>query len=165
MGTVYVFTLEETKETIGGNITKQLLKTESDISTSQSIKTYFERYYSAIGDIATKYSIHNFVPKHCRNFYDYIPFRTYTNDIFQFINNVYGESIVIPKDEKSETLIKDILENNIIKISALQKYTVQVSKSELDYLIALEVVEDNNTGVWCLMDKTYYSKEIGIKTV
>lgn len=165
LGMVYVFTLEETKETIGGNITKQLLKTESDISTSQSIKTYFERYYSAIGDIVTKYSIHNFVLKKCRNFYDYIPFRTYTNDIFQFINNVYGESIVIPKDEKSETLIKDILENNIIKISALQKYTVQVSKSELDYLIALEVVEDNNTGVWCLTDKTYYSKETGIKTV
>lgn len=163
-GMVYAFDLKDTKETISSNITKKLFKTKEDVSTQGSIKEYFEKYYASVGNIISKYSIHNYTKSKSCDFYNYIPFRTYTRDVFQYIRDSYGESIVIPQNEKSKQLIQDILDKKLLNMSALQKYTVQVSKKEYEYLLSLGVIEDNNTGVWCLTDESYYEKKTGIKT-
>lgn len=163
-GMVYVFDLEDTQETISSNITRHLFKIKTDVSTQESIKEYFEKYYASVGNKVSNRSIHNYVNSKNRDFYNYIPFREYTKDIFKYIIDSYGESIVIPRNEKSRQLIQDVLTKKLLNMKALQKYTVQVSAKEHEYLSSLGVIEDNNTGVWCLTDDSYYEKGTGIKT-
>ena len=132
-----------------------ILKKYKDISCPQSIREYYERLYS----FKSKEIQRNMITRDCHNI-ESIPFKKYAEE-FEVIDS-RTVSIVVPRDEMSRELVKSLPYTGAAVARKLQMYTCSVYINELNDLIQQHVAEDYDTGIYCLTNLDYYSKEIGL---
>lgn len=138
-----------------GNMVRGILKKYKDISCPQSIREYYERLYS----FKSKEIQRNMITRDCHNI-ESIPFKKYAEE-FEVIDS-RTVSIVVPRDEMSRELVKSLPYTGAAVARKLQMYICSVYINELNDLIQQHVAEDYDTGIYCLTNLDYYSKEIGL---
>ena len=156
----HIFSLEDEKAVVIGdgreNITKGLLEKYDDISDPACIEEYYDRLFFMNEDEITGNTISNDCMK-----LDSIPFKEYGKN-FRIID-ANTVSVVIDKDEDSHRMIEELKFAGTTDTRRLQKYTCSVKPKELEELMRQHVVEDYDSGIWCLTNMDYYSEETGIK--
>lgn len=138
------------------NITKGIIEEFQDISSPESVNTYFERLFFTQRDDITKNSISNF----CKS-PNSIIFKKYAND-FELIDSK-TVSVVVARDKKSEELIEQLKYTKKCNSRKLQKYGCSVYNSEFDELLKQHVIDDFESGIYCLTNPDYYDAETGIR--
>jgi CRISPR-associated endonuclease/helicase Cas3 len=151
---VYIFEREESgaRQSIEQNIMKGIMREFSDISGSDSIAAYYSRLFAAKKDEITMHTL--------TERFDMIPFRTYSQD-FHFIDSKTA-SIVVPKDEVSNSLVKEMRGGGKVSMRKLQSYCCTVYHNELNELIKQGAVKEYD-GVYVLENLDYYTAETGIR--
>ncbi len=137
-------------------LTKGLIQKYADISVKECIDEYYKRLFHMKAEFLER----NTISKECSSF-DNIPFRTY-GEKFKIID-APAVSIAVARDKKSRELIRQLEFTGQCNVRELQKYTCSVKPWELDDLIKQHVVEDYESGIWCLTNMDYYDEETGIK--
>lgn len=158
--TVYIFSLPDKRISADekGNLTQGLLKEyQKDIASPECVTKYYDRLYFMHGSEIEKETISCECGK-----IEAIPFRDYA-DKFRFIDSP-NVGVVVPRDEESETYIRALryAENTMGIGRKLQKYTCTVTPKEFEELQKQHVLEDYETGIWCLTNPDYYDEETGI---
>lgn len=138
------------------NITKGLIKKYKDISNPDCIMEYYDKLFFMRKEEIKSNTISN----SCSSL-DSIPFRTY-GEKFRIIDSK-TVSIVIDRDEKSHRLIESLKYTGVTSVRKLQKYTCSVNDSEFKQLSQQHVIEDYDSGIWCLTNMDYYDEDTGIK--
>lgn len=136
------------------NITKGIIKDYEDISSQQAIHDYYERLFNFSKDKI----IQNSITENCKRV-DEIPFATYAKN-FRLIDDK-AVSIVITRDEEGRRLV-DELKTGFPNTRKLQKYTCSVYEKEFEELLRVGVLNDYETGIYCLTNPDYYDESIGI---
>ena len=72
-------------------------------------------------------------------------------------------SIVVPNDEISAALIDEMKITGKANSRKLQKYSCSVYRWEFDKLKEQGVIDDYNTGIYCLTNLDYYDDYTGIR--
>lgn len=155
----YIFELEENMAVSlmdeKTSLTKGLLEKYEDISVPECITEYYERLYDLNGERITSKSMHNYSKS-----MNSIKFKEYAEN-FHLIKEG-TESIVIEKDEKSKILIQNLKYTGKANLRKLEKYSCTVYQNELSELIKQNVIDDFDSGIYCLINNDYYDEEIGI---
>ena len=156
----HVFVFERNEDTrkiqdIKYDITRELLSSFPDISDMECISEYYKRlFFSETGTLTrhafSKYSSNPFS----------MNFREYDHD-FHMIED-RNISVFVPNDEKSRALVDKLRTGCDVPERALQQYTASVALYELSDLKDQGVISDCGTGVYCLTNPDYYTKELGI---
>lgn len=155
----YIFEIENNNGSLlieeKTSLTRGLMKKYEDISSDECIKEYYERLYKLNGERITSKTMHTYsqTPKS-------IKFKEYADD-FHLIREG-SESIVIDRDENSGILIQQLRNNGKAELRKLEKYTCTVYQNELSELISQNVIDDYDSGVYCLTNHDYYDEDIGI---
>ena len=137
------------------NLTRGLIKKYDDISSEECIKEYYDRMYMMADDEIQSHSMHN----KCKRL-ENIPFREYAEE-FKMIEDTY--SVVVPRNEESRKIVNEIRIIHKGNARKLQKYTCSLSKWEFDDLCNNQhVINDYDSGIWCLENPDYYDEETGI---
>ena len=89
-----------------------------------------------------------------------LPFKDYSEN-FKIIDDE-SVSVVVPCDDISQKLIDDIKINGYGDIRKLQKYAFSVHRYEFEILFKQNVVDDFQSGIWCLTNTDYYDRETGV---
>ena len=156
---VFVFDLERSGKNMlsdeKANLTKGLMEKYEDISEGKCIKEYYNRLYFMKSDEINKNSMHQ-MTKNLQS----IPFKKYAEK-FELIDS-NAISLVVPRDDISKELVNQLKTLKITDVRKLQSYTCTVYQSELDDLIKQHVVDDYGTGIYCLTNKDYYKKDVGV---
>ncbi len=157
----FIFEMEQEKKRASEderkNIVKGMIKKYPDISCPESIQEYYERLYK-IKDTALQ---KNVITQNC-NSIDSIPFREYAEN-FKLIDSG-NISVVVPRDENSRQLVGMLRYAGTTAGIArkLQQYVCSVYQKELDDLIGQHVIDDYDTGIYCLTNLDYYDEKTGI---
>ena len=156
---VYVFDLEtETKRTAldeKSNLTKGLLAKYKDISDVSCISEYYSRLFFMKKDEIQKNTMH----QECSDIRS-IPFKKYA-DKFELIDS-RTVSLVVPQDEQSKELIKEMKHTKTGNARKLQNYTCSLRQKELEDLIQQHAADDYGTGIYCLTNSNYYDENRGV---
>lgn len=153
--TVYVFELGDTMPTDEGNLTRELLENDADVSETDVISGYYERLFRMKDDEISARTM----SRYCRDI-RYIPFAEYAGN-FNLIQNAM-ESVFVAVDDASREILR--LQESGIACSPrkMQKYLCSVSKAELEDLIRQNAVRDYGQGIYCLANSDYYDENKGI---
>jgi CRISPR-associated endonuclease/helicase Cas3 len=153
----FVFSREE--QVVSNNIqeefTKGIINKYSDISCFESISEFYKNFYDYIKDTITN----NAISCQC-NRLDTIPFSSYAEQFNLIDSNTI--SLVVPQDEECRTLCKLIEIGKPVSQRKLQKYTCSVYPYELENLKKQGVVNDYDSGIWCLTNSDYYDNNTGV---
>ena len=98
-----------------GNLTKGMMRKYSDISDPNCIREYYDRIFFMNKETLQKHTMHT----QCSNISS-IPFQSYAKE-FELIDSK-TMSLVIPRDEKSETLIARLQAGQTVHVRQLQAY-------------------------------------------
>ena len=95
----------------------------------------------------------------CKSFKS-IPFREYSQR-FELIDSK-TVSVVVTRDEKSGAMIEHLREYGYGNQRILQKYAFSIYHYEFDDLYRQNIIDDYDSGIWCLTNTDYYDEETGI---
>lgn len=137
------------------NLTKGLLKKYKDVSDIACITEYYDKLYFKKAEDIQKHTMHQI----CSDCFS-IPFRRYA-EIFELIDS-RQVSLVIPCDEQSRHLIKQLKNTKVGNVRALQNYTCSVSQKEWKRLLHSGIIDDEGTGIYYLVQEQYYDPDRGI---
>ena len=90
-----------------------------------------------------------------------IPFRTYAERFNMIDSETIG--IVIDRDNESRKLIEEMKFGSRSAKRKLQKYTATVYLWEFEQLYEQGVLDDYDTGVYCLTNTKYYNSDTGLQ--
>lgn len=157
---VYVYEQKNERKNIQdikSNITKGIFDKYDDISSQESIQEYYDR----LQQVNQEEIRNRTISKDCPDISS-IPFAEYA-DHFELIES-RTVSLVVPEDEASQKLVDSLkYTGGGIKISRkLQKYSCSVYQKELEELLRQHAADDYGTGIWCLTNIDYYSRETGV---
>ncbi len=142
-------------------LTKMILEKYGEgVDSAEAIKDYYDNLYSIHNKRLEAKNICSLFPQETKVLS--IPFKSYA-DSFKLIDG-NTVSIVIPDEQNAE--LQELIEklrNGYPDVRKLQIYSCSVNRSEFDDLLKQNVVKDYGTGVFCLTNASYYSKESGIK--
>lgn len=138
------------------NICLYLIKKYKNILDEKAI----EEYYNQLFFLQHENIIKNSISNECKDIAS-IPFEDYSNK-FELIDSK-TISIIVPRDELSNKLIDEIKYTHIANTKRLQKYAATVYRYEFEDLLKQHVLEDYESGVYCLENLDYYDDEIGLK--
>ena len=138
------------------NICLYLIKKYKNILDEKAI----EEYYNQLFFLQHENIIKNSISNECKDIAS-IPFEDYSNK-FELIDSK-TISIIIPRDELSNKLIDEIKYTHIANTKRLQKYASTVYRYEFEDLLKQHVLDDYESGVYCLENLDYYDDEIGLK--
>lgn len=157
--TTFVFELESMERTADRDesldITRGLFRKYPQISCPQCISEYYERLFLLKKEEIQK----NVITRDCHDIRS-IPFRTYAEQ-FELIDS-RTVSLVVPRDEKSRSLMDALRFTGRTAVRELQNYTCSVYQRELDDLVRQHAAEDFGAGIYCLTNPDYYEEEVGI---
>lgn len=166
-GYVYIFEREDSSKrqsdlSLRSNVTRSIIKDnmndngEINISSSACIESYYEQIYEFNSKAIRDNSIANMC-NHPEN----IPFRTYAEKFNMIDSDTIA--IVIDRDEESQKLIQDMKYGSKSAKRKLQKYTATVYVWEFEKLYEKGVLDDYDTGVFCLTNTNYYKCDVGLQ--
>ena len=138
------------------NICLYLIKKYINILDENAIEEYYNQLFFLQHDNIIKNSISN----GCKDIAS-IPFEDYSNQ-FELIGSK-TISIIIPRDELSSKLIDEIKYSHIANTKKLQKYAATVYRYEFEDLLKQHVLDDYDSGVFCLKNLDYYNNETGLQ--
>lgn len=158
-GHVYVFKREMDNKKIKANqsIAQGIFEEFGDITSSKAIEAYFTRFLWTEKD---KF-IQNSVSANCTSF-DTIDFKTYSNN-FHIIDGNKVTSIVIVRDEKSNSILEQLKNTGMINPRNIQRYCCSVYQNEFDELLKQGVLDDFGSGIYFLTNSDYYDEDVGIQ--
>lgn len=154
----YIFEFEKKclSDQIDTEITRGLLFKYSDsIDSSDSINMYYKNLMSLNKEKITKNSMYQFCEKP-----NLIPFKEYA-DKFDTIDSK-TMSIVVPRDAFSRSLIDLLSKGFRVSSMELQNYSCNVYLNEFNTLFEQGVLEDYDSGNYCLTNPDYYDNGLGI---
>ena len=137
------------------NITKGLIKKYGDITNNECVEEYYDKLFFINHDNIVKNSMHQF----CKSFKS-IPFREYAQR-FELIDSK-TVSVVVARDEKSRAMLEQLREYGYSNQRILQKYAFSIYQYEFDDLYRQNIIDDYDSGIWCLTNTDYYDEETGI---
>lgn len=156
---VFIFTLEGVKipsQDERANITKGLINRYQDISCPESIAEYYDKLFFVERDKLTANSISNESKQ-----LNAINFRTYAEKFEIIENNTI--SVAVPRDENSAKLIDALRFGAKVSPRKLQKYCFSVKRYEFEKLATQGVINDFDSGIFCLTNHEYYDENLGVK--
>ena len=160
MADVFIFTLESRKHSLLRderlNITRGILDEYKDISCQESINAYYNRVFFVKQEDIVK----NSISKKCNSVYN-IPFRQYAED-FQMIDSD-SFSIVVSRDEVCREMVERLKITKKGSIRKFQKYSLSVHQNEFEDLFRQHVINDFDSGIFCLTNMDYYDADTGIQ--
>lgn len=170
---VFIFTLEGTKicSTDGGksNQTKWLIEKYEDIASPECILEYYDKVFLNNEKEMRRFTMYNYMEGCGSKKKLLIPFKSYAED-FHLIED--GTVSIVIQAYKDENEIKEIKEAKELverlRFGALgndrklQRYTCSVSRQEFEDLQKQHVIEDYESGIYCLTNPDYYEKGLGI---
>lgn len=160
MADVFIFTLESRKHSLSRderpNITRGIINEYSDISCRESINAYYDRVYFFNQEEIVK----NSISKKCNNVY-YIPFKEYAEEFHMIDTDTV--SIVVSRDEVSREMIENLKVIKKGNARKFQKYSLSVHQNEFDDLLKQHVLDDFESGIYCLVNMDYYDEDTGIQ--
>ena len=164
----YAFSFAEdelrSRGTNASELAKGMFDKYENIADAGCIREYFERLLGMNHEKISGNTMSSYckAPEREHKYtFDSIPFRSYAES-FRLIDDK-TESIVVPQDETSRSLIESIKYQEHINSRKLQKYTCSVSRKELEELMKQHVVDDFGRGIWCLTNAEYYNPKTGIR--
>ena len=137
------------------NITKGLIKKYGDITSNECVEEYYDKLFFINHDNIVKNSMHQF----CKSFKS-IPFREYAQR-FELIDSK-TVSVVVARDEKSRAMLEQLREYGYSNQRILQKYAFSIYQYEFDDLYRQNIIDDYDSGIWCLTNTDYYDDETGV---
>lgn len=156
---VFVYISEQQKSKVEkddrANIALGIINDFENIDSDDAVKCYYDRYFAlkkqeinscSIGNMATS-------PKT-------IPFEDYAKK-FKLIDG-RTVSIIVGQNEASRAIINAIKHGQGVDFRKSQKYACTVYRYELQELMEMGVVDDFETGVYCLTNSDYYDPNLGI---
>jgi CRISPR-associated endonuclease/helicase Cas3 len=157
---VYLFEFHDeyqTKQDMKSNITLGLIDKYKNICSLDCIQEYYDRLFTLKQDVVEK----NTITKDCSTIHD-IPFCEYEKK-FKLIDSA-NISLVVPRDDISRKLIDSLryTGGGAGIARKLQKYTCTINQQEMEDLLRQHVVEDFDTGIYCLTNADYYDEQTGI---
>ena len=156
---VYIFDLEDNMGNSAiserASLTKGLLEKYEDISNIECINEYYSRLFFMQKDTIQKNTIH----QECTDIFS-IPFKSYAEK-FEIIDS-RTISLVVPRDDLSKKIVKSMEKEKKGDPRALQNYVCSLQQSELEDLLQQHVVDDFDTGIFCLINMDYYNENIGV---
>lgn len=143
------------------SLTKGILHRYKDIQDTKCIEEYYDRLYRINRQKIEGETMSAYCKRENLTIAN-LPFADYSEN-FHLINSK-TESVIVPQDAKSRTIIEKIKNQEYIHSRDLQKYACTISKRELEELKEHHAVDDYGRGIWCITNTDYYSKETGIRT-
>lgn len=144
------------------SLTLGLLDEYEDISCTESILEYYNRYYYVHSEDIQKYAMHRFAEDTLGSMdFRSIPFREYAEQ-FKIVESENTVSVVVPQDETCRQIMESIKRTGKGNVRAVQRYVCSVSRKEFEDLYKQHVVEDFGIGIWFLTNTDYYNRETGI---
>lgn len=174
-GYVYVFDIDETYRK-GSDLAMRINKTKGLLEKYQDITSYdcIKEYYDGIFDFNQSRIAENSIAKYNEqsNSFDRqglmspysIPFRSYAMQ-FEYIS-ADTISIVIddPNDQTCHELVETLRNGDMSVRRALQKYSVSIYMNVFKDLYSQGVLKDHGTGIFILVNQSYYNNETGLNT-
>lgn len=174
-GYVYVFDIDETYRK-GSDLAMRINKTKGLLEKYQDITSYdcIKEYYDGIFDFNQSRIAENSIAKYNEqsNSFDRqglmspysIPFRSYAMQ-FEYIS-ADTISLVIddPNDQTCHKLVETLRNGDMSVRRALQKYSVSVYMNVFKDLYSQGVLKDHGTGIFILVNQSYYNNETGLNT-
>lgn len=160
MADVFVFRREENsgnKERDCENAARGIFQRYDDISSVDAIEEYYKILLSPNVEDIGKHSL----SRTCEGLM-LIDFATYAKD-FKLIDDENSVSVVVPQDETSKKLVEEMKHTGFAKTKKLQKYCASVKCGDFKNLLEQHAVTDFGTGVYCLVNPSYYDAETGIQ--
>ena len=158
-GDVFIFDMEEENGRASvderSNFTKGLLEKYPDISAAECIEEYYSRLFQMKKEEIQKNTMH----QSCSDIAS-IPFKQYAEK-FELIDS-RTISLVVPEDAQSEQLIETLRYTKMGNVRQMQNYTCSVRIRELADLLSQHAADDFGTGIFCLTNKDYYDKNLGV---
>lgn len=145
-------------------VTKQIIKKHSDITSTYAIKDYFERLYKYDGerglDIKNIYERLENGFKSCHFEFD---FKTIADDFKLIEGNTYP--IIIQYDSNAVELTEQLIKSEFISklIRSLQIYTVNVYEDEYYTLLNKDKLKQIKPGIMMLKSLCVYDMNTGLK--
>lgn len=166
-GYVHIFerdesSIKQSNLSLHSNVTRSIIKDnmndkgEINISSSTCIESYYEQIYEFNSKAISDNSIANMC-NHPVN----IPFRTYAENFNMIDSDTIA--IVIDRDTESQKLIQEMRYGSKNAKRKLQKYTATVYVWEFEKLYEKGVLDDYDTGIFCLTNMNYYVCDIGLQ--
>lgn len=143
------------------DLTNGVLKEFEDISSAECIKAYYDRYFASEQMQITKNSIANTDAMKENPNPMLMELRSYAENFEMIASNTI--SIVVPRDDISAALIDEMKITGKANSRKLQKYSCSVYRWEFDKLKEQGVIDDYNTGIYCLTNLDYYDDYTGIR--
>lgn len=157
-GYVFAFEREGTAKTRPEQeLTKGIFAEFSDVSDPAAIRAYFDRLLNMEKEKFKMKSISN----DCKRI-NLIPFRTYSES-FHLIDGTKTVSIAICRDDYSRSLFEQLKVTGFINFRKIRKYCCTVRMNEFECLLQQRVLEDYGSGIYFLIDPSYYDEETGIQ--
>lgn len=158
-GDVFIFDMEGENGRAAvderSNFTKGLLEKYPDISAAECIEEYYSRLFQMKKEEIQKNTMH----QSCSDIAS-IPFKQYAEK-FELIDS-RTISLVVPEDAQSEQLIEALRYTKMGNVRQMQNYTCSVRIRELADLLSQHAADDFGTGIFCLTNKDYYDKNLGV---
>ena len=158
-GDVFIFDMEGENGRAAvderSNFTKGLLEKYPDISAAECIEEYYSRLFQMKKEEIQKNTMH----QSCSDIAS-IPFKQYAEK-FELIDS-RTISLVVPEDAQSEQLIEALRYTKMGNVRQMQNYTCSVRIRELADLRSQHAADDFGTGIFCLTNKDYYDKNLGV---
>lgn len=159
-GDVFIFELNtekaKAKMDSRAEITKGILSEYDDITSPESICTYYKRLLTIESDKLTHHAMYQQTKT-----IQTMPFRTYAEQFRLIDTATYG--VVAVCNTESAKLVETIRQTGYGNSRRLQPYAFSVYANELETLEKQHVIEDYGSGIYCLTNSDYYDSEIGIQ--
>ncbi len=165
-GNVYIYEREEDSKrqsdlalraSVARRIIKDNMNSNNEIDVASShIESYYDEIFEFNNQVISDNSIAN-ICNHPRN----IPFRTYAEKFNMIDSGTIA--IVIDKDKESRKLIEEMKYGSRSAKRKLQKYSATVYLWEFEQLYEQGVLDDYDTGVYCLTNAKYYKCDTGLQ--
>lgn len=159
----YIFELDTECGRIGDSdianqaeLANGILEEYESLTEPEAIRAYYERLFQVKKERIVKNSMHQY----CKDL-TLLPFKKYTDD-FEFIEK-RTVSIIVERDEISRKLIETLKGAGRGNERKLQNYACTVRQKEFDILLKQGVIDDFNSGIYCLTNPDYYDKDTGIR--
>lgn len=161
-GYVYVFESGEKLKgdiQIRANVTRDIMNTYSDITSSACIEDYYNRLFGSEKQNIESNSIASFEGRPvCA---DSIPFKSYALNFEYIESDTIALVIDDEMDEKCHSLVNRLKAGDLSVKRQLQPYSVSLYSYEMANVVKLGIADDFGTGVLILTNGDYYTKEIG----
>lgn len=160
MADVFIFTLESRNHSPlrdeRQNITRGIIDEYKEISCRESIHAYYNRVYFVSQEDIVK----NSISKKC-SCVDNIPFQEYAEEFHMIDTDTF--SIVVSRDEMSREMIERLRITKRGNARKFQKYSLSVRQNEFEDLLKQHVLDDFDSGIYCLTNMDYYEEDTGIQ--